>query len=268
MAEIHVRLGEKVLKFAANLGFMWTELPLLDRIAAASRNGFRAVELHFPYDIPPEEIRRCCAENGVKLLGINTDVGPDDSGLAAVPGREKEALARIDQALDYAKAAGGTSVHVMAGKIDPAEKAEARRVFTSALRHAAERAEALDLVVLLEPINQRNMPGYFYSTVEEAADIIAEIGGDRLRIMFDCYHVAISQGDVLTRLRTHFASVGHVQIAAVPSRAEPDEGEIAYKAVFNELVALGYRGWVGCEYRPRTDTERGLSWFAALGVVP
>ena len=183
-------------KFSANLGFLWTELPLLERIAAASGAGFGAVELHFPYDIAPERVASTCANHGVKLLGINTAVGaePPDSGLAAVPGREAEALARIDQALDYAAAAGGTAVHVMAGKIDPDQKEGARRVFVTALGHAANKAETLGLSVLLEPINQRDMPGYFYSSLEEAADIIAEIGSDRVRLMFDCYHVGVSQG--------------------------------------------------------------------------
>jgi hydroxypyruvate isomerase len=254
--------------FSANLGFLWTELPLPERIAAASRAGFRAVELHAPYDYPAEMIADACRQHGVKLLGINTPAGgqPGDNGLAAVPGREREAMADIDQAFDYAHAAGATAVHVMAGRIAPEQKVEARRVLGEALRHAAGRAEALGLVALIEPINQRNIPGYFYASVEEAAEIVAEIGSANLKIMFDFYHVAILQGDVIMRLRRHLAAIGHVQIAAVPSRAEPDEGEIAYRAIFAELDALGYDGWVGCEYRPRAGTDAGLGWVEALGV--
>jgi hydroxypyruvate isomerase len=256
-----------VVRFSANLGFLWAELPLLERIDAAAKAGFRAVELHAPYDVPPQAVAERCADRNVKLLGINTASGsvPGDNGLAAVPGREDEARRLIDQAFDYAAAAGGTAVHVMAGKIAPGERAKAEKTFVAALRHAASRAEASGLIALLEPINQRNMPGYFYSEIEKASDLIDEVRSDALKIMFDCYHVGISQGDVLTRLRRFFGKIGHVQIAAVPSRAEPDEGELAYRAILAELDALNYQGWVGCEYRPRADTDSGLTWLSALG---
>jgi hydroxypyruvate isomerase len=254
-------------KFSANLGFMWPDRPLLERIAAAGRAGFKAIELHFPYETPPAQVKAAAAAAGVKLLGINTHPAETGMGLAAAPGREVEARALIDQAFDYAAAAGGTSVHVMAGKVAPEDKPQARRTFLDNLGHAIERAEQTGLVVLLEPINQRNMPGYFYSSVEEAAAIIAELGSARVRLMFDFYHVGIMQGDVLKRFERHQALIGHVQIAAVPSRAEPDEGELAYRFILDTIDRLGYDGWVGAEYRPRADTDAGLAWLRTLGFT-
>ncbi|SFZ83041.1 hydroxypyruvate isomerase [Devosia enhydra] len=252
-------------RFSANLGFLWADRPLLARIAAAGEAGFRAIELHYPYETPPQAVRDACAQTRVKLLGINTAIGsePPDSGLAALPGREAEARARIEAALNYAVAAGGTAVHVMAGKVPSELRAKARQTLISNLRHAAGRAEALGLTILLEPINRRDMPDYFYDGVEDAAAIIAELDSPAVRLMFDCYHVGVMQGDVLTRLRTHLPIIGHIQFAAVPSRAEPDEGELNYPAIFAEIDRLGYAGWVGAEYRPRADTDDGLGWFRA-----
>jgi 2-dehydrotetronate isomerase len=256
-------------KLSANLGFMWTDLPLLARIEAAARAGFKAVELHFPYDFDPGEVRRVCTTNGVKLLGINTPVGAtpaERGGLQAIPGREAEALANIDKAFDFAHAAGGTAVHVMAGIVAPEQQTAARSTFLAALRHAVGRAEETGLTVLLEPLNPRDMPGYFYSRVEDARALIEAIGSPRLKLMFDVYHVGVSQGDVLTRLRANLPIIGHVQVAAVPSRAEPDEGEINFHTIFSELDALGYAGWIGCEYKPRSTTDAGLAWVQALGL--
>jgi hydroxypyruvate isomerase len=255
-------------RLSANLGFMWTDLPLLERIAAAARAGFKAVELHYPYAHDPADVRAACAAAGLKLLGINTPVGPGDDrgGLQAVPGREREALANIDEAFDFAHAAGGTAVHVMAGIVAPEQREAARTSFLAALRHADRRAEETGLAVLLEPLNSRDMPGYFYSRVEDVGGVIAEIGSPRLKLMFDAYHVGVAQGDVLTRLRANLPIIGHIQVAAVPSRAEPDEGEIDYRVIFAEIARLGYAGWIGAEYRPRAATEAGLSWIEALGL--
>ncbi len=256
-------------RFSANLGFLWSDRPLLQRIAAAARAGFGAVELHYPYDVPADAVKAACAEAGVKLLGINTTIGSgadDHRGLGAVPGREADFQALIDQSIAYCRTAGGTSVHAMAGLVPPAERAAATEVFVANLNKAAKKAADQGLIILLEAINQRDMPGYFYSTIEAALAIIDRVGVPNLKLMFDAYHVAVSEGDVLTRLRTNFPRIGHVQIAAVPSRAEPDEGEIAYPAIFKALDELGYGGWIGCEYRPRTTTDEGLKWMKALGL--
>jgi hydroxypyruvate isomerase len=254
-------------KFSANLGFLWPDRPLLERIDAAAAAGFKAIELHWPYATPASEIRQRCADRGVILLGINTPVGNADKGdfgLGALAGREAEFRDTFTQSADYARAAGASSVHVMAGVVTPENKARAKEVFIENLAFAAKAAQ--DLTLLLEPINQRDKPGYFYSTLSEAADIIQKVGAQKLKIMFDVYHVGVSEGDVTKRLERHLPDISHVQIAAVPSRAEPDEGEIAYGAIFASLEKLGYAGWTGCEYKPRAGTDEGLGWTKTLGV--
>ena len=182
-----------------------------------------------------------------------------------MPGREADFQDVADQAIAYARSCGAGAIHAMAGVVPGESKAEAADTFVRNLQRAASKAP--ELTFLLEPINQRDKPGYFYSTIDEAAEIIARTGAPNVRIMFDVYHVGVSEGDVLTRLERHLPSIGHVQIAAVPSRAEPDEGEIAYRAVFDALDRLGYEGWVGCEYKPRAGTDEGLRWRETLGIV-
>ncbi len=256
-------------RFSANLGFLWPEHPLLERIALAAGAGFKAIELHWPYDVPPGDVKAASAKHGLRLLALNTAVGnasAGEFGLAALPGREKDFRTAFDQSLAYCVASGARAIHVMAGVVPPGQSAEATATFTENLRLAASKAAAHGLTILLEPINPRDKPNYFYSTVARAAEFIARVGEDNVKIMYDVYHVAISEGDVLKKLERYLPLIGHVQIAAVPSRAEPDEGEIAYRAVFAALDSLGYRGWVGCEYKPRGGTSEGLSWVTTLGV--
>ncbi|PWV98051.1 hydroxypyruvate isomerase [Hoeflea marina] len=254
-------------KFSANLGFLWRELPLLDRITAAGRAGFRAVELHGPYDTDAALVRAACEANAVTLVSINAphgDGAKGDFGLGALQGRRDDFKASIEQALAYARAAGASAVHVLAGIVAEAEKPRAREIFEDNLAWAA--LQAPDLTLLLEPINQRDAPGYFHSTTTEVVSLIGTVGAPNLRLLFDVYHAAIGEGDILTRLERLMPVIGHVQIAAVPSRAEPDEGEIAYPAIFDALDRHGYAGWVGCEYRPRAGTDAGLGWVDRLGV--
>ena len=256
------------VRFSANLGLLWPDRPLLERIEAAGRAGFRAIEMHFPYDVPPQEVARVARRHDLTILGINTapgDVARGERGLGAVPGREGEFQAAVDQAIDYCLASGARAIHAMAGVVAPEEHTRAREVFLDNLRLAAAKAARHGIPLYLEPLNPRDNPGYFYSRVSEAADIIAELGAPNVRLQFDVYHVAVTEGDVLMKLEKYMPIIGHVQIAAVPSRAEPDEGEIAYPAVFAALEKLGYPGWVGCEYRPRGDTDAGLRWLEALG---
>ncbi len=261
-------------RFSANIGFLWSQLPLLERIERAAAAGFAAVEMHWPYDTPAEEVRDACERHRVELLGINTvpgDTAKGEFGLGAVSGRETAFQAALDQSLAYCKASGATSIHAMAGNVPRSERGRARDVLAANLRAGVEKAERAGITLLLEPINPRDKPDYFYSTVAEAIGLIEEIGSDALRLMFDVYHVGVAEGDVIMKLRRYRDLIGHVQIAAVPSRAEPDEGEIAYGAVFDELDALGYPGWVGCEYRPRTTPEEGLGWIETLcgaGATP
>lgn len=254
-------------KFSANLGFLWPDRPLLDRIEAAARAGFRAVELHWPYDMPPETVRHLCARLGVRLLGINSplgDVDQGDFGLGTARGREADFDRHFLRAADWARRAGASAIHVMAGIVAEEDRDHARATLIANLRRAAQAAP--DLTLLLEGLNQRDRPGYFYSTIREKAEVIEAVGAPNLKIMFDAYHVGVSEGDIFKRLEKYLPRIGHVQIAAVPSRAEPDEGEVAYANFFKELDRLGYEGWVGCEYRPRGTTDEGLAWVRALGV--
>lgn len=255
-------------KFSANLGFLWPDRPLLDRIDAAAAAGFRAVEMHWPYDVPADVVRDRCAAAGVGLLGINTplgDVAKGEFGLGALPGREADFEATFRQSLEWGEIAGASAIHVMAGVAPPEQKHHGRSTLVENLRKAAAMAPGMTL--LLEGINQRDKPGYFYSTIGEKADIIDAVGAPNVKIMFDIYHVGVSEGDIFRRLETHLPLIGHVQIAAVPSRAEPDEGEVHYAHAFSELDRLGYSGWVGCEYRPRGSTNDGLAWTKTLNVT-
>jgi len=258
-------------RFSANLGFLWPDRPLLARIDAAAEAGFRAIELHWPYDeVPAAEMRAACERRGLTLLGINTspgDLKKGEFGLGALPGREGDFAAAMDQSIAYCVASGAIAIHAMAGTVPPGRHDEARETFRSNLAAAAVKAAAHGLTILLEPLNPRDAPGYFYSRTEEAAAMIASLGAPNVRIMFDVYHVGITQGDVLTRLARFLPLIGHIQIAAVPSRAEPDEGEIAYRAIFEAADRLGYSGWIGCEYKPRAATDAGLGWVKTLGVT-
>ncbi|MEM1197953.1 MAG: TIM barrel protein [Pseudomonadota bacterium] len=251
-------------KFSANLGFLWTELSLPEAIHAAKGAGFEAVECHFPFEVPASEVKGALDATGLPMLGLNTvrgNVEEGEFGLAAVPGAETRARAAIDQAVDYAAAIGARNVHVMAGRHG------AHEVFVENLTYAAERAAPLGIGLLIEPINQRDAPDYFLSNVEQAAQIIGELGKTNISIMFDFYHVQIMQGDLLRRLETHLPLVGHIQIASVPHRNEPDRGEVDFRWLMGALDDLGYKGHVGAEYVPADTTDAGLGWLRALSSM-
>lgn len=251
-------------RFSANLGFLWTDRALPDAIRAAHAAGFDAVECHWPYDTATGDVAAALAETGLAMLGLNTrrgDVAQGENGLAALPGREVEARAAIDEALAYADAIGAGAVHVMAGK---AEGAEARAVFVSNLRYVCSQAERGGQIILIEPINPFDAPGYFLNTTAQAADLIAEIAAPNLKLMFDCYHVGRTEGDVIARLRAVWPIIGHVQFAAIPDRGPPDHGTLDYRVVFAELDSLGWTKPLGAEYRPEGATEASLGWMQRL----
>jgi hydroxypyruvate isomerase len=225
--------------------------------------------MHWPYDIPAQEVADAARRSGVALLGINTAPGRFDTGergLGALSGREREFQATVDQSIAYCRESGATAIHVMAGNVSASQRAAARAVFVANLQTAAAKAAAWGLTMLLEPLNENDNRGYFYSTLAEAVSLIDELGVPNIKIQFDVYHVARAEGDVLVKLERYRRYIANVQIAAVPTRSEPDEGEIAYPAVFAALERMGYSGWVGCEYKPRHDTDAGLKWMAALGA--
>jgi hydroxypyruvate isomerase len=255
-------------RFAANLAYMFTERPMMERFGAAAAAGFKAVELQFPYDIAPTDVRAELQRHGLVQLGINTQPRPNggESGLGAVPGREREFAEVFAKALDYVVAIGGSAIHTMAGVVAPELRPAAERAFVANYARAADLAAEKNVTLLIEPLNPRDRPNYFVGRVEQAADLIAQIGRPNVKIQFDFYHVQIISGDLIKRVEKFLPAIGHVQIAAVPSRAEPDEGEVSYPAVFDALDRLGYAGWIGCEYKPRWRTEDGLAWGKRYGL--
>lgn len=246
-------------RFSANLGFLWTDRALPDAIRAAWAAGFHAVECHWPYDTPPGEVRAALDETGLPMLGLNTrrgDVAGGENGLSALPGREAEAQAAIDEALTYAEALDAGAVHVMAGF---AEGTAAHDTFVDNLRYAC--AKGAGRTILIEPLNRHDAPGYFLSTTDQAQEIIKAVAAPNLRLMFDCYHVGRTEGDLITRLKALLPIIGHVQFAAVPDRGAPDHGEINYAAVFAALAELGWNAPLGAEYKPGGDTDATLGWM-------
>jgi len=256
-------------RIAANLAYLFTERPLLERFGAAARAGFETVELQFPYDHAPSAVKAEIERHGLTQLGLNTAQGrAGEFGLAAVPGRERDWETLFKQALDYVVAIGGCQIHCLAGKVAPEQRPAAERAFIANLARAADAAREKNITLLLEPINPRDRPDYFLNHVEHAADIIAKVERPNVKMQFDFYHAQILGGDLITRFEKYLPVVGHVQIASVPARAEPDEGEINYPAVLAAVDRLGYKGFVACEYRPRGRTEDGLAWARPYGIAP
>lgn len=256
-------------KLAANLSFLFQEHAFLDRFAAAADCGFCGVEFLFPYDHPADVAAAAAERAGVAIVLFNLPPGDwsaGERGIAALPGREAEFRAGVDQALAYAAALGTKTLHVMAGLVDEADRTAARRVYLDNLRYAADRAPP-GLTLTIEPINQRDMPGYFLRNTTEAAAILDDVGAPNLKLQLDFYHAQISGGDLLRRLEALFPRVAHVQIAGVPHRHEPSDGEVHYPFLLQRLDALGYDGWVGCEYRPAAGTRAGLGWAAPYGIA-
>ena len=212
-------------RFSANLGHLFTEYPLIERIGAAAKVGFKAIELQLPYELAPSAVKAELDRHRLTMLNINSPQGPTgEPGLAAVAGREREFATLFTKALDYVTAIGGTSIHVLSGLVPPNERPAAERVIVSNLTRACDEAAAKNIFLMLEPLNQRDRPGYFVSHIEHIADIIAKVGKPNLKIMYDFYHVQVMQGDVLKRMEAHFPLIGHVQFAGPPDAAAAAQG--------------------------------------------
>lgn len=253
-----------MVRISANLGFLWLEKPLPEAIAAAAMAGFDAVECHWPYKTPPGDVKTALDAVSLSMIAINSapgDLGAGERGLTALPGREFDARAAMDQAIAYAAKIGAPNIHVMAGLTDGPS---AHATFIDNLRYGCAKAEPHRITLLIEPLNDYDNPGYFLKTTGQAAAIIVESGCDNLKLLFDCYHVQIMEGDLSRKLKALMPMIGHIQIAAVPNRDEPGNGEVNYRHIFDELDQLGYRGFVGAEYRPRTTTDAGLGWMTTL----
>jgi len=250
-----------VFRFAANLNLMFGEYSFRDRFAAAHRAGFSAVELLHPYAEPVEHLKEWLTASRLQCVLINTPFAADgsDTGCAAIAGRESDFVRKIDLALSYARALHVPTIHVMAGD----GKVDARNtdVFIANLKKAGKDAADVGVTLTIEPLNARDRPNYFLRTNDQAAEILDAVGLENVRLQFDIYHTQITEGDLTRRIEKHAKRIGHVQIAGVPLRDEPDRGEVNIASVFNTLAFSSYDGFVGCEYRPRGRTEEGLGWM-------
>jgi hydroxypyruvate isomerase len=254
-------------RFAANLNFLFTELPFLDRFEAAAKAGFKAVESTNLYEATAQEIAARLSANGLTLVLFNTpagDAAAGDRGLAALPGREKDFQVAFETALRYADATGARKIHAVAGLVHQGAQ---HANYVANLRRAAKAAAAAGIEVLIEPISRRSIPGFLINKTGEARAVIYEVGEPNLRLQFDLYHRQIEEGDVASAIGEFAPLTAHYQIASPPDRGEPDDGEMNYRYLFQRIDATGFDGWIGCEYRPRHGTVAGLKWAAACGVT-
>jgi hydroxypyruvate isomerase len=259
-------------RFAANLSMLYPELAFLDRFSAAAHDGFKAVEFLFPYAIEAREIAARLEGNGLQQVLFNAPPGDWNSGergLACLPDREEEFRSGIGQALDYAEALRCPRIHVPAGLIPAGTPREnLYPIYIDRLRWAAPEALKRGVDLMIEPINTRDIPGFFLNRQDQAQQVIQDVGASNLKVQLDLYHCQIVEGDVATKLRRYLPTldIGHIQIAGVPDRNEPDAGELNYPYLFALIDELGYGGWIGCEYRPRAGMQRGgtsagLAWL-------
>ena len=257
-------------RLCANLSMMFNEVPFLDRFAAAAKAGFEGVEFLFPYDHEASEIRGRLDDAGLTQVLFNAPPGDwtaGERGTASLPGRRQEFRDGVLRALDYAGVLGNTMVHVMAG-IPPADlrPGVAAGLYAANLAWAVDQAAPRGITLIIEPINHRDMPGFFLNTTGQGAALVEALGRDRLGLQFDIYHCQVTEGDVTTRMAALMPLIAHMQIADVPARNEPGTGEIGWPYIFATIDRLGYTGWVGCEYRPAGDTVAGLAWRSQFGV--
>jgi hydroxypyruvate isomerase len=255
-----------MLRFCANLNFLFTELPFLDRFEAAAKAGFKGVEIGNPYEASAADVASRLKANGLTPALFNTtagDAAAGERGRSALAGREKDFDTDLMQALSYAEATGCRLIHVMAGLVHQGAR---RETYVANLKKAARKAAGAGVSLVIEPINRRDIPGYFINKLAEGRAVIYEVGEPNLGLQFDLYHRQVEDGDVAVALKEYAAITRHYQIANPPDRGEPDAGDLNYTCLLNLIEASDYTGWVGCEYRPRAGTVEGLKWTKACGV--
>jgi len=251
-------------KFAANLTMLFTEVPFLQRFEKAHQAGFKAVEYLFPYAFEASELAQKMSQYDFEQALFNMPPGDWDAGergFAAIPGREAEFKDSVDTALMYAAALNCKKVHAMSGLLDERfSKQQHVETFIANIRYAADKFAEQDIELMIEPLNNRDVPNYFVAHQREAVELIKLVDRPNVKLQLDLYHAQIMDGDLSTLIKEVASFTGHIQIASVPERHEPSEGELNYPHLFNVLDESGYQGWIGCEYNPKTTTEAGLSW--------
>ena len=256
-------------RFAANISMMFPDLPVAERMRTARDLGFSAVEFLSPYSDPAGDTKRWLDDAGVRLILINTppgDAARGERGLAAVPGRQADFRDHFERALKYAIALDVPMIHVLAGVVADGDRGAARSAFVENVRFAADRADRHGVRILLEPLNSEDTPGYFLTRTDDARRCIEAIGRANVRLQFDFYHRQIMEGNLARRLADNLDIIGHIQFSSVPGRHEPQHGEVNLPYLFDLCDTLGYDGWIGCEYRPKTTVIEGLRWGEHYGL--
>jgi len=255
-------------KFAANLTMLFNEVPFLERFAAAKAAGFEAVEYLFPYAYDKNELAGLLKTHGLKQVLHNLPAGNwegGERGIACHPDRIVEFREGVEKAIEYAKALGCPQVNCLAGKVPAGvSREQAHATFVANLKFAADKLKKAGLKLLIEPINSYDIPGFFLNYTAQAAAILDEVGSDNLYIQYDLYHAQRMEGELAATVHKHLARIAHVQLADNPGRNEPGTGEMNYPFLFRHLDAIGYTGWIGCEYKPKTSTVEGLGWIKTL----
>lgn len=256
-------------RFAANLTMLFTEVPFLERFERAARAGFEAVEFLFPYAYAAGDIKAKLQANRLQLVLHNLPPGDWDAGergIACLPERSDEFRAGVARAIEYATALGAPQLNCLAGKVPASTTAGAshdllRKTLVANLKYAAAELKKADVRLLIEPINSYDIPGFYLNRTAQALAIIDEVGSDNLFVQYDIYHAQRMEGELAATIEKHLAKIGHMQLADNPGRHEPGSGEINYDFLFAHIDRVGYKGWIGCEYKPKTSTEAGLAWL-------
>jgi hydroxypyruvate isomerase len=251
-------------RLAANVSTLFRECDFLARFAAAARAGFKAVEYQYPYEHQPEEVAKAARDAKVPVVLHNMprgDAEKSEHGTACLPGREARFREDLERSIDYARAAGCQSLHLMAGvpRYD-ADLAESHRVYVANLKYAAQRLKREGMRVLIEPLSEKTIAGCFLKSSAQAMRVLDEVGADNAFLQYDFFHMQIMEGNLAATMQRLLPRIGHMQIADAPDRHEPGTGEINYDFLLKRIDTLGYSGWVGCEYTPKGDTVEGLKW--------